>query len=349
MAEAPRRKRLEKIEEEPKRNEQKYYCCRCGSSHSRQKGFFPVSHSPMYRGSGYLPMCSDCVDDLYEKYINELGSEKAAMRRVCMKLDLYWSDSIWASVERTAGLQSRVRNYIGKTNLVRFIDKNFDDTLEEEECIAPVQTKTVIDTPADEPEISDEPEEIEVIEVAQEVLDFWGPGYTPTMYLDLEQRRGYWMSRFPKNTEIDIGTEALIRQICNLEIDINRDRAAGKPIDKSVNALNTLLGSASLKPTQKTESDTGMENTPFGVWIHRWEDELPVPEVDPEFEDVDGIVRYFEIWFKGHLSKMLGLKNAASKLYEETIQKMRVERPEYDDEDDDEDVFNDIFQSDDDE
>ena len=348
MAEAPRRKRLEKTEEEPKRNEQKYYCCRCGSSHSRQKGFFPVSHSPMYRGSGYLPMCCDCIDEMFEQYINDLGSEKAAMRRICMKLDLYWSDSIWASVEKTAGLHSRVRNYIGKTNLVRYIDKNFDDTLDEEGDMVPEQA--VAGSPVsddDIPVVDEEPEE--EIEIEQEVMDFWGPGYTPAMYLDLEQRRGYWMSRFPKNTEMDIGTEALIRQICNLEIDINRDRAAGKSIDKNVNALNTLLGSASLKPTQKTENEAGMENTPFGVWIHRWENELPVPEVDPEFEDVDGIIRYFEIWFKGHLAKMLGLKNAASKLYEETIQKMRVERPEYDDEDDDEDVFNDIFQSDDDE
>ena len=39
---------------------------------------------------------------------------------------------------------------------------------------------------------------------------------------------------------------------------------------------------------------------------------------------------------------MLGIKNTYCKLYEEEIDKMRVDRPEYEDEDD-ETVFNDIF------
>ena len=151
------------------------------------------------------------------------------------------------------------------------------------------------------------------------------------------------MSKFPEGIELDVGTEALIRQICSLELDINRDRIAGKSVDKSVNALNNLLGSANLKPTQqKQDGDNSNENTPFGVWIRRWETQRPIPEPDPDLEDVDGIVRYISIWFLGHLCKMLGIKNTYCKLYEEEIDKMRVDRPEYEDEDD-ETVFNDIF------
>lgn len=163
------------------------------------------------------------------------------------------------------------------------------------------------------------------------------------MYRELEQRRQYWMSKFPEGTELDVGTEALIRQICSLELDINRDRIAGKSVDKSVNALNNLLGSANLKPNQqKADGDSAQENTPFGVWIRRWETQRPVPDPDPELEDVDGIIRYISIWFLGHLCKMLGIKNTYCRLYEEEIAKMRVDRPEYEDEDD-ETLFNDIF------
>ena len=39
---------------------------------------------------------------------------------------------------------------------------------------------------------------------------------------------------------------------------------------------------------------------------------------------------------------MLGIKNTYCRLYEEEIAKMRVDRPEYEDEDD-ETLFNDIF------
>lgn len=341
MAETPKRKRLEKTMPEPQPlGNQKYVCFKCGTAYSRQKGFFPVSHSPMYRGVGYLPICSDCIDALFDQYRAKLGDDRAAMKRLCMKMDLYWSDSIYDMVERTAGMNSRVRNYIGKTNIIRYIDKTYDDTLADE-ARANAEVKTSL---LDGYLQTDETEPEEEIEIPEDVMLFWGPGYTPQMYLELEGRRKYWTSRYPEGYSFDIGEEALIRQICNLEIDINHDRAAGKSIDKNVNTLNSLLGSANLKPTQKKseEADAEYDSTPLGVWIRRWENTRPIPEPDPELQDVDGIVRYIEIWFKGHLAKMVGLKNSYSKMYEEEIAKMRVERPEFEDEDD-EAVFNDIF------
>ena len=43
-----------------------------------------------------------------------------------------------------------------------------------------------------------------------------------------------------------------------------------------------------------------------------FENEDPIPEVNPEWKDVDGIVKLFNIYFLGHLSKMLGIKNRYS-------------------------------------
>lgn len=151
------------------------------------------------------------------------------------------------------------------------------------------------------------------------------------------------MSHLPSGIDLGIGIDALIRQICNLEVDINRDRTAGKQVDKAIGTLNTLLGSAMLKPNQKADNaDSALERTPFGVWIKRWEDKRPIPEPDPEMKDVDGIVRYIDIWLRGHLAKMLGKKNAYSALYEKEIAKKRIERPEFSDEDD-ETFFSDAF------
>ena len=133
MADTPRRRKLEKTTDDSMllQTSQKFYCCRCGTSYSRKKGYFPVSHSLMYRGSGYLPICNDCVEDMYEQYRASIGDDKEAMRRMCMKLDLYWNEDIYNMVERTVGVNSRIRNYIGKTNLIRYIDKTFDDTIAE--------------------------------------------------------------------------------------------------------------------------------------------------------------------------------------------------------------------------
>lgn len=346
MADAPKRKRLEKMPQDniPVSN-QKFYCFRCGTAFSRQKGYFPVSHSPMYRGMGYLPFCNDCLDTLFDEYRQSLGSDREAMRRLCMKLDLYWHDSIFDMVERTAGVNSKVRNYIGKTNIIRYIDKSYDDTVEEEESngIAAARQEERVQTgylPEDDVQEED-------ADIPEDVVLFWGPGYTPKMYLELEERKKYWLSRFPTGYNFDIGEEALIRQICNLEIDINHDRAAGKSIDKNVNTLNTLLGSANLKPAQKKseEADAELDNMPFGVGIRKWENTRPIPDPDPELQDVDGIVRYISIWFLGHLCKMLGIKNTYCKLYEDEMERLRVKTPEFEDEDD-ESMFNNIFSGD---
>ena len=346
MADAPKRKRLEKVQQDnlPVSN-QKFYCYRCGMAFSRQKGYFPVSHSPMYRGIGYLPFCNDCIDTLFDEYRQSLGSDREAMRRLCMKLDLYWHDSIFDMVERTAGVNSKVRSYIGKTNIIRYIDKSYDDTVEEEERngIAAARQEERVQTGY----LPEDDAQEENIDIPEDVILFWVPGYTPKMYLELEERKKYWLSRFPVGYNFDIGEEALIRQICNLEIDINHDRAAGKSIDKNVNTLNTLLGSANLKPAQKKseEADAELDNMPFGVGIRKWENTRPIPEPDPELQDVDGIVRYISIWFLGHLCKMLGIKNTYCKLYEDEMERLRVKTPEFEDEDD-ESMFNNIFSGD---
>lgn len=346
MADAPKRKRLEKVQQDnlPVSN-QKFYCYRCGMAFSRQKGYFPVSHSPMYRGIGYLPFCNDCIDTLFDEYRQSLGSDREAMRRLCMKLDLYWHDSIFDMVERTAGVNSKVRSYIGKTNIIRYIDKSYDDTVEEDERngIAAARQEERVQTGY----LPEDDAQEENIDIPEDVILFWGPGYTPKMYLELEERKKYWLSRFPVGYNFDIGEEALIRQICNLEIDINHDRAAGKSIDKNVNTLNTLLGSANLKPAQKKseEADAELDNMPFGVGIRKWENTRPIPEPDPELQDVDGIVRYISIWFLGHLCKMLGIKNTYCKLYEDEMERLRVKTPEFEDEDD-ESMFNNIFSGD---
>ena len=179
MADAPRRRKLEKTTDDSMllQTSQKFYCCRCGTSYSRKKGYFPVSHSLMYRGSGYLPVCNDCVEDMYEQYRDSLGDDKEAMRRMCMKLDLYWNEDIYNMVERTVGVNSRIRNYIGKTNLIRYIDKTFDDTIAEGNALDCQRSGAIYQ---EHPQALDE---IEETPVDQKIVDFWGAGFTSDFYV----------------------------------------------------------------------------------------------------------------------------------------------------------------------
>lgn len=81
MADAPKRKRLEKVQQDnlPVSN-QKFYCYRCGMAFSRQKGYFPVSHSPMYRGIGYLPFAMT----VSIRCLMSIGNRLEAIVKLCV-------------------------------------------------------------------------------------------------------------------------------------------------------------------------------------------------------------------------------------------------------------------------
>lgn len=280
---------------------------------------------------------------MFNAYFAECKDAKLAVRQMCRKLDLYWNEKLYESSEKMSAPRSILTTYMGKLNGTKYANKSYDDTLREENALWVEPPKyEEIQQSIDSVVTSAEDD----VDIPDDVVAFWGPGYTPSMYIELENRYSYWMSRFPSKEDIDVGTEALVRQICNLEIDINRDRAAGKSIDKNVNTLNNLLGSAKLKPAQqKDETEASINETPLGVWIDRWEKKRPVPEPDPMLKDVDGIIKYITIWFYGHISKTLGIKNMYCEMYEKEMEKMKVSRPESfnAEEDDDEVVFNSIF------
>jgi len=314
-----------------------HICCKCGDAFGRKKGNFLVSYGTLYKGSGYMPYCMKCVDGLYNAYLQESQDAKNAVHQMCRKLDLYWSQSIFDSVERTNTTRSMMTSYISKTNSIRYAGKCYDDTLREggavwDDASIFARHNALLD-------LIDE--DTEVAEVAPEVIAFWGVGFSPDFYAELEQKYSSWTTGLGT---LDPGERAIYKQICILETTINRDSAAGKPIDKHVNALNTLLGSANLKPAQRKNDDLDAEldNMPFGVGIRKWENTRPVPEPDPEFRDVDGIIKHITVWYYGHMAKAAGLKNTYSKLYEKEIERLRVEHPEFVDEEDDE-LLNNVF------
>ena len=310
-------------------------CCKCGTKYSKRSNNFYSSYGNSYKGTGYLPICKTCIDTLYNVYYAQCKDEKTTVRQMCRKLDIYWNETIYESSLKKSKESNNRRTlmgiYLTKINGSSYMDKSYDDTLLEEGSLWNFQGDSVLANNI-------------VHNTPQEVIDFWGAGYSDEMYEEFEKRKKNWMSKLPADTLQDAGTEAIIKQICMLETDITRDRIADKPVDKNVNALNSLLGSANLKPTQqKSDTDNSLENIPMGVWIKKFETKKPVPEADPELQDADGLLKYILTWMYGHLAKMLNIKNAHSKLYDDAIEKLRVDHPEYTDEEDDEEFLYDIF------
>lgn len=318
-------------------------CKMCGTGYKGFKSQFYPCYGESYKGSGYLTICKDCVDKLFDRYYQLYdGDQKKALRHLCAKLDVYWSERVYNSSDAKSLTKSLAGTYLSRlASTNSFSGKSYDDTLREECQWPPVLEKN------NDPYLINsglpDSEEVTVVDVSDEVVKFWGRGHTPQKYEELQERFEYWCSKYPVD-EGDGGTEALLRQVCLLELQNNSDMAAGKSIEKGANAINTLLGSLNAKPTQKKEElSADTENTPFGVWIKRWEHERPIPEIDPEMKDVDGIIKYITVWFKGHLAKMMNVRNSYSKLYDDEVAKYTVEKPEYNDGDDSDAFFDQAF------
>lgn len=325
---------------------QKFVCLRCGHSHEQQKRYFPSSHSPMFRGNGgYLPFCGDCLDEMLYEYKLKYGDESAAMRHMCMKLDIYWHPEIYDMVYKGNTSNSRIKSYISRSNLLKYANKCYDDTLDDERKAEENERRSehIKAVVADQNSENNEDMNGAVVipPPTPETIAFWGIGFTPDMYYELNARYEKWTK---DKGELDNSAESLYKTICILECKIVRDTIAGKPVEQSANTINTLLGSLNQKPVQKQqdEVDSSFDNMPFGVGIRMCENTRPIPKPKPEFQDVDGIVRYISIWFLGHLCKMLNIRNTYCKLYEDEMARLRVER-EVSDEEDDEGAFNDIF------
>lgn len=327
----------------------KYICPCCGLAFGKRQNNFPISRSPLYQDTGFMPLCYECLEKTFTRYMLMLNDKAAAARRVCMKMDLYWDESAFYEVQQKNDGKPLMRQYISRVNTYRLASKTFDDTIQEEELAQIERARAKAEEEkldAEDPDVLQEIIDDEVY-ISDEVKEFWGPGYSNSMYRDLENRLSFWKKRYPEGYRFDPGEDALLRQICSLEIDINNDRANGKSVEKNVNALNALIGSANLKPVQKKsdEADAEIDGTPLGVYIQMWEEKRPLPEIDDKYKDIHGLTKNIYTWFYGAAAKMVGLRNSYCRLFEKAMDQLRVARPEIDEEETDDAAIDEYFSS----
>ena len=175
--------------------------------------------------------------------------------------------------------------------------------------------------------------------VKQGTIKRFGNGFTNDDYLFLQDQYEDWVSRYECKTKAQ---EELFERLCFKKLEIfkaTRDGKSTKDLDRS---YQDLMSTANITPRQN-DLDSLSEAQTLGTLIQKWETERPLPEIDPDLEDVDRIGKYIDVFFKGHTSKMLGLKNNLSHIYESFIRKWTVNKPEYNEDDDSEELFNKIF------
>ena len=311
----------------------KFVCFNCGKEYVETNYY--KSNSVFYKNIGKIPFCKQCIGNLYEqyleKYTNEgcLTPERNAVKRICMALDIYFSiDAFNAAMNKRKNRNiniSALGAYMNLVQLSQYKDKSYDDTVSDEE-----KEDFVMDISAG---ISDDRK------VDEQTTQFFGIGFTDEDYDFLQREYSDWTARHECKTKAQ---EEVFKDICFNRLQNLKALRRGEDTKDITASFQKMLDSGKLQPKQNS-GDTTADNQTFGTLIDKWENTRPLPEIDEELKDVDKIAWYIDVFFKGHLSKMMGLKNGLSNLYTKFMKKYTVEKPEYNDEENSEVLFDAIF------
>lgn len=311
----------------------KFTCLYCENEYVETN--FYNSSGRLFGKIGKIPYCKQCIEKFYqqyfEEYVNEgcLTPEKTAIKRVCMTFDIYYTDIVFNSamnkIKESNMNISPMGQYMKTIQLAQYKDKSYDNTM---------LTEMKEDFVADVSDVVSANREVD-----QATMDFFGSGFTDEDYKFLHKEYNDWTARHECNTKAQ---EEVIKDICFNRLQNLKALRRGEDTKDITASFQKMLDAGKLQPKQNA-GDATADNQTFGTLIDKWENERPLPEIDEELRDVDKIGVYIDVFFKGHLSKMMGLKNGWSNLYNKFMKKYTVEKPEYSDEDSSEVLFDTIF------
>ena len=316
-------------------NKSKCTCFFCGKEYVDTNYY--STNSKFYSNIGKIPYCKQCIEKLYqyyfEKYTNEgcLTPERKAIRRLCMIFDIYYTDGVYNSAMRKINEDDSNMSPMGQyMKLIQLFQYNrnketYENTITQEE-----QASLVMDIQDNSSENS---------EIDEETANFFGVGFKPEDYRFLKREYDDWVARHECKTKAQ---EEVFKRLCFKQLEILKATQRGEDTKDLDATFQKLLETAKLQPKQNS-GDTTADNQTFGTLIDKWENTRPLPEIDEELKDVDKIALYINIFFKGHLAKMMGLKNGLSNLYAKFMKKYTVEKPEYDNDDNSDALFDAIF------
>lgn len=313
----------------------KLECLSCGTVLGDEEYY--GSNSRLYLATKKLPYCNDCINKMYRetvtKYLDQKVEmpERKAIERLCMSFDWYYNDKVFEEAykdSRSTG-GSVVNYYVRRLKMKQNLNKTYDTTIFERQ-IGKVT----------------EPEPVEIEEqISQSDLEkavrIFGVGFSKDDYKFLFDQYIDWTTRHECETK---SQEEIFKQICFTQLDLFKARRAGDDTKDLNVTLMKQLDVAKLQPKQN-RGDSASEAQTLGTLIDKWETTRPLPEIDEDLRDVDQIGRYLDVFFRGHLAKMMGLKNGISRIYEKYIEKYSAKKPEYKGEEDSDALFDAIFGS----
>lgn len=304
-------------------------CAKCGD--------FLKSDTSFYLDRKYannrFPICKRCILAMVEqreKKTDKPNETKESVQRVLQMMDRIYDDEFYEDCIKGAKDNAGERNVVSPfstyitsiSSLPKWKGKTWADS-------NLGKTPTVLDD--------------EEIEIKQETVKRgrkrFGNEFTDEELQLLETEYQDWTTRYECNTKAQ---EEVFENLSLNKLLKKRAIMNGKPTKDLDKQQQEWMDAGKLKPKQNN-ADTLSDAQTFGTMLQKWEENKPLPEIDPELQDFDKIGRYIDVFFKGHLAKMAGISNGYSEIYEKTMKEYTVEKPQYNEDEDSETLFAKLF------
>ena len=310
-------------------NSEYILCPRCGEWIVRDN-FYSDSRFAI----GVYPECKKCILAEVEQRTKtnpKPNMTKASVQKMLQKMDLPYYDSLYETVCDSAS------NAINECNR-----KNpFLAMLVALKSLPQYRGKTWQDSDFDVTDTVPQEEDVRMnSRTLRNGRKRFGGGYSNEDLMFIENEYQDWVARHECQTKAQ---EELFKNLAVNRLERKQAVKEGKSTKDIDKTFQELLAAQNIQPRQ-TGMDAFADAQTMGTLLEKWEETRPLPEIDPALKDVDGIGKIIDTFFRGHLCKLLGIKNSLTHLYERFMSKYTVKRPEYTEEDaDTETVFDKIF------
>jgi hypothetical protein len=283
---------IKATEEDKERFEKPFICVTCGKRYKAQKHNFSYSQSPLFEGNNhFLPTCCNCIDKLVEQYTEILGSQDEAIKRICMKYDIYFSQITLDSTKKISSNRSRIKNYIKSMNLQQNQGKTFDTYLKENTDATITSVEELEQMKADGQ-----------TSVTKAMFDRWGQ-VSPEDMTALDEH--YKMLK-KQNPNCDSNQEIFIKDLCYTKVSQLKAFREGNSTDfeKYTKLYRDTFKQAGLKIAQET--DSGIEET-LGVTLALISQYTPEEYYKDKklYKDFDGLGEYFDRFVRRPLKNLV--------------------------------------------
>ena len=259
---------------------------------------FTNSTSPLYIGTGYMPVCKECMEEIYRSYESHYMDSKQAIQRMCMAFDMYYDDKLYKLC--TEGQKFSFKDYIRKLNMIQYKGKTFESSLNDGFSYF----KTfVLKT-----------KEQNLLVPREEDQKRWGAGLEMRDYDALNEHYKYLKDA---NPDCDSNQEIFINDLCYTKMQQMNAVREGRVDDykKLTESYIKSFREAGLKTVRETSN---AEDFVLGIGIEEIEKYTPAEYYKDKklFKDTDEIGSYWERFIKRPLKNLiLGSKVRDTEFY----------------------------------